>query len=241
MPALIGCCGWAQAQSKYLSHFPVIEIQSTFYDPPATKVAGKWRALAPTGFTFCIKAWQLITHAPSSPTYRRLRSPVKPEDRDVLGSFQDTEQVWRAWEKTREIAEVLQARVVVFQCPASFQPTSANLQNFSRFFRKLGRQSFHMAWEPRGAWAPELVYELCADHGLIHCVDPFVDRSVYGETLYWRLHGKGAYSYRYTDEDLEQLKKMLLHSQTAHPAYILFNNMSMKDDADRFRQLLSTA
>jgi uncharacterized protein YecE (DUF72 family) len=233
---LIGCCGWAEAQARYVSHFPVIEIQATFYDPPAASVAAKWRKLAPAEFKFCIKAWQLITHTPSSPTYRRLRSPVDPDHRDLLGSFRDTEQVWRAWEKTREIAEILEANVVVFQCPASFQPTPINLQSFAKFFRKVGRQSFRMAWEPRGPWPPDLVRDLCATHDLIHCVNPFVDRSVYGDTIYWRLHGKGAYSYRYTDDDLKQLESMLPIDQ---PAYILFNNMTMKDDAERFMRLLN--
>jgi uncharacterized protein YecE (DUF72 family) len=236
---LIGYCGWAGAQARYVSEYPAIEIQTTFYDPPAAKIAAKWRALAPPGFTFCIKAWQLITHTPSSPTYRRLRTPVKPGDRDLLGSFRDTGQVWQAWERTLEIAEALEAKVVVFQCPASFQPTPINLQNFSKFFRKVGPQSFRMAWEPRGPWPPDLVRELCAEHGLLHCVDPFVNRSVYGDPLYWRLHGKGSYSYRYTDEDLEQLKSMLLVSKTDQPAYVLFNNISMKEDADRFMRLLS--
>ncbi len=238
MPPLVGTCGWSMAQARYISHFPVIEIQGTFYDPPAAKVAAKWRALAPPDFTFCIKAWQLITHQPSSPTYRRLRSPIDPADQNLLGSFRDTEPVWRAWEMTREIAEVLQASVVVFQCPASFKPTPENLQSFSQFFRKAGRQPFRMAWEPRGPWPPELVYEMCAEHGLIHCVDPFVSLSVYGDPLYWRLHGKGSYSYHYTDEDLSDLKELLLRSETDHSAYVLFNNVSMKADADRFKRLL---
>jgi uncharacterized protein YecE (DUF72 family) len=93
-----------------------------------------------------------------------------------------------------------------------------------------------MAWEPRGRWPPDLVRDLCATHDLIHCVNPFVDRSVYGDTIYWRLHGKGAYSYRYTDDDLKQLESMLPIDQ---PAYILFNNMTMKDDAGRFMRLLN--
>jgi uncharacterized protein YecE (DUF72 family) len=236
---LIGCCGWWGKQAEYLSHFPVIEIQSTFYDPPAAKVAAKWRQLAPRDFTFCIKAWQLITHTPSSPTYRRLRSPVAAEDRERLGSFRDTEPVWQAWNKTLEIAETLQAKIVVFQCPASFQPTPTNLKNFSTFFSKLGGQPFQMAWEPRGgSWPPELVQELCAEFDLIHCVDPFVNDSVYGDPLYWRLHGKDTYSYRYTDRDLAHLKEMLLLSAAGQAPYILFNNVSMKEDADRFSQLL---
>ncbi len=238
MLPLVGCCGWSEAQPRYVSHFPVIEIQTTFYHPPDVKVAAKWRALAPPGFHFCIKAWQLITHLASSPTYRRLRSPVHSKDKDGCGFFQDTEQVWQAWKQTLEIAEVVQASVVLFQCPASFKATPGNVRNMSKFFRKIGNQPFRMAWEPRGAWPPELVRQLCVEHGLIHCVDPFISRSVYGDQLYWRLHGKGAYSYRYTDEDLEYLAEMFLLGQPDRPGYVLFNNVSMKDDANRFMQLL---
>src|SRR3984885_14764785 len=90
---LIGCCGWAGSQPQYFSQFPVIEIQSTFYDPPASKVAARWREIAPPEFEFCIKAWQLITHSPSSPTYRRLRKPIAPNRSVFFGSFQDTDDV----------------------------------------------------------------------------------------------------------------------------------------------------
>src|ERR1700722_2057937 len=116
---LIGCCGWAGAQARYFSQFPVIEIQSTFYDPPDSKVAARWRALAPPDFVFCIKAWP-----------------------------------------------------------------------------------------------PELVHDLCAEYGLIHCVDPFINHSVYDDQLYWRLHGSGSYSYVYSDQELAELKSWFLRSQT---------------------------
>jgi len=234
---LIGCCGWAEKQSLYLTNFPIIEIQSTFYDPPAAKVAAKWRELAPPEFTFCIKAWQLITHTPSSPTYRRLRSPIAAEDRDHLGSFRDTEQVWQAWKKTLEIAETLQAKVIVLQCPASFQPVASNLKNLATFFRKMRktgpRKPFQVAWEPRGSWPLELVRDLCSEFQLLHCVDPFLNQSAYGDSLYWRLHGKKSYSYRYTDEDLRYLGEKI----AGRSAYVMFNNVSMKEDAMRFAQI----
>ena len=38
--SLIGCCGWAGSQPQYFSQFPVIEIQSTFYDPPGFESCG---------------------------------------------------------------------------------------------------------------------------------------------------------------------------------------------------------
>jgi uncharacterized protein YecE (DUF72 family) len=237
----IGCCGWGQAQGRYFGEFPVIEIQSTFYHPPAVKVAEKWRMRAPAQFEFCIKAWQLITHAASSPTYRRLRSPVEASERDALGFFQNSEPVWRAWETTRAIADAVDAKVIVFQCPASFAATSENVRNFGDFFRKLGRQPRQMAWEPRGPWPAELVREMCAEFGLIHCVDPFVNESVFGDPLYWRLHGKGGYSYRYTDEDLCELRRWLVRRESARPAYVMFNNAAMREDGRRFQELMAAA
>ena len=80
----VGCCGWTEAQSRYLTNFRTIELQTTFYEPPTSAVAKRWRSQAPPGFRFCMKAWQLITHTPSSPTYRRLRAGVSPEERRSL-------------------------------------------------------------------------------------------------------------------------------------------------------------
>jgi uncharacterized protein YecE (DUF72 family) len=57
-------------------------------------------------------------------------------------------------------------------------------------------------------------------------------RSVYGNPLNWRLHGKKSYSYRYTDEDLGCLNEMLADRS----AYVMFNNVSMKEDSMRFAQ-----
>lgn len=189
-----------------------------------------------------MKAWQLITHSPVSPTYRRLRVPVKEDERDQLGSFRDTEPVRRAWEKTRELANVLGAKVVVFQCPASFLPSEENIRNISTFFRRVGPQPFHLAWEPRGpAWPDELIHEICLDYRLVHCVDPFVNKAVYGEILYWRLHGRGSYFHRYSDAELQDLHRMLRHQRDGRNAHVLFNNVPMKEDADRFRGILSAA
>ncbi len=237
---LIGCCGWAGSQSQYFSEFPVIEIQSTFYDPPAAKVAARWRSMAPPNFEFCIKAWQLITHSPSSPTYRRLRNPVDKERSAFFGSFQDTDEVWQAWLKTLEIAAAVRASVVLFQCPASFQANRPNIENLSRFFQKIGPQPFRLAWEPRGPWPPEVVRDLCAQHRLIHCVDPLVSKPDPESAAYWRLHGKGSYSYRYTDGDLVELKRLLSLATDDSRAYVLFNNVAMKEDANRFRRLLDS-
>ena len=236
---IVGCCGWTEAQSRYVRDFRAIELQTTFYQPPAPTVAARWRSLAPPGFRFCMKAWQLITHTPASPTYRRLKSPVAATETELYGSFRSTEQVWLAWERTREIASILDADVVVFQCPKSFVPTRENRRNLSRFFRDIDGDGRTLAWEPRGEdWNPELVRRLCAENGLIHCVDPFQSDPAYGDDLYWRLHGRTGYRYRYTDADLAELRaKLDVRAQLPGLHYVMFNNMYSRQDALRFLEL----
>ena len=183
-----------------------------------------------------MKAWQLITHTPSSPTYRRLKSGISRQEEDLYGSFRSTEQVWLAWQLTRDIAAIVDAHVILFQCPKSFLPWHENIRNLTTFFHQIDRDHRILAWEPRGdAWSPELIRDLCAENNLIHCVDPFKSSPAYGNTLYWRLHGKTGYRYQYTDEDLATLDaKLHAHAHLPGPAYVMFNNISSKRDALRF-------
>jgi uncharacterized protein YecE (DUF72 family) len=239
-PPFIGCCGWSEAKPKYFANFPTVELQSTFYEPPPLALASKWRALAPRSFQFCLKAWQLITHTPASPTYRKLKSKLSAAEHDLVGSFRPTEQVGLAWERTAVIARALEARVVLFQCPASFRPEPENLQNLRRFFSHIKRGEFKLAWEPRGDWPSDLVAEICENFELFHCIDPFQVDPTGVRAAYWRLHGKGSYSYQYSDADLEHLLHVsqICVTNGDGPQYILFNNIWMKGDALRFQQLV---
>lgn len=64
----IGLCGSTMAMERYPLHFPVVEVQQTFYEPPSELLLRRWVAAMPPGFEFTLKAWQLITHASKSPT-----------------------------------------------------------------------------------------------------------------------------------------------------------------------------
>ena len=235
--SIVGCCGWTEAQSKYVATFGAIEIQTTSYQPPANAVAQRWKSIAPVDFRFCMKAWQLITHTPSSPTYRRLKSGVSDSEKNLYGSFRPTEQVTLAWERTREIATIIDAQVIVFQCPASFSPTTENIRNLNTFFQSIDRDDRVLASELRGSdWSDELVSDLCAGNNLLHCVDPFDRDSVYGRAIYWRLHGRSSYRYRYTDQDLAEIEDELQAHVDPGPRYVMFNNISYRADALRFLQ-----
>jgi uncharacterized protein YecE (DUF72 family) len=239
----VGCCGFAGAQAAYFRDFPVVEVQQTFYDPPAPETAARWRERAPPDFEFTLKAWQLITHPPGSPTYRRLRQPLPVEWRDQVGAFRPSNAVWAAWERTREITRLLRARVVVFQCPASFAPTPEHLENLRRFVRRV-RADLEMrhepaprlAWEPRGAWPDAVIEALCRELDLVHVVDPWVRPPVTPDPFYFRLHGLGGYGHRYTDAELRWLRARV--GDFPAGGWCLFNNVTMREDAARFLELL---
>jgi len=240
---LVGCCGWPEARAKYFHHFPVVELQDTFYQPPSLAAMDRRRQEAPPQFIFALKAWQLITHPPESPTYRRLKTPIAADKRDNYGFFRPTVEVHQAWERTAATARALRAAVVLFQCPPSFVPSAENKANLEAFFGTIDRGQFLAGWEPRGRWVPEEVAELCRRLDLVHCVDPFLAEPQHGQAAYFRLHGRGGYRYRYSDGELEALREMCLRQLEAgrRPVYCLFNNVYMLDDALRFRKLLAEA
>jgi uncharacterized protein YecE (DUF72 family) len=229
----VGCCGFVVAQEQYFRLFKVIEIQQTFYQLPRLRTAEKWRKAAPDDFEFTLKAWQLITHEPSSPTYRRLGTKIEPAEMGEYGSFRSTAAVKDAWARTAMFARALGAKIVVFQCPASFRATKEHVGNLRAFFAGIDREGLQFAWEPRGAWPNRLVKDLCGELDLIHCVDPFRSEAQHGEIQYFRLHGVTGYQYRYNDGELERLKRWVEDKST----YVLFNNNWMKEDALRFLEM----
>jgi uncharacterized protein YecE (DUF72 family) len=235
----IGLCGFTMAFEDYVREYRLVEVQQTFYEPPGEATMRRWRAQAPSDFEFTIKAWQLVTHDASSPTYRRLRTPLTAAEREEAGAFRTSPIVLRAWERTLEYAAILRATAILLQCPASFRPTEENIGRMREFFGTVRRpDGVRILWEPRGSWPPEVVANLCRELDLVHVVDPFVSMTVTPDQTYLRLHGTTGARHVYTDAELVQLADMLPAAST-HPAYVLFNNLPRVEDARRFRTILS--
>jgi uncharacterized protein YecE (DUF72 family) len=229
----VGLCGWTIAAEQYFRRFSVLEVQQTFYDPPAERTLVRWRESAPHGFEFTLKAWQLITHEATSSTYRRLRRPLSAAQRAEAGAFREAATVDAGWLETLRCARILRATAVVFQCPASFRATPANAENMRRFFRRAERHGLRFLWEPRGPWPAELVRELCEELQLVHVVDPFVSDTVTPEAIYFRLHGTTGSRHVYTDGELATIR-----GKVRDGAYVMFNNIPRVGDAERFMKLL---
>ncbi len=231
----VGTCGFSMRRHNYYLTFPVVEIQQTFYKLPRVTTAERWRAEAPVGFEFTMKAWQLITHEASSPTYRRLGKPIPAELRGRYGAFRPTEEVFAAWAQTRAFAEALGVTVIVFQCPPRFTPTPEHIANLRGFFSSIDRAGWRAAWEPRGAWKPDTIRALCRELDLVHVVDPLKEVPLHGAIRYYRLHGLTGYRYVHTDQDLQRLRAACGENL---PTYCMFNNIFMAEDAVRFQATL---
>lgn len=55
----------ARRLAYYASRFPIVEVDSTYYSPPAERTASLWAERTPGGFVFNIKAFSLFTHHPT--------------------------------------------------------------------------------------------------------------------------------------------------------------------------------
>lgn len=230
----VGCCGFARGMMEYFSQFKLVEVQQTFYKLPKLETALKWRQHAPPDFEFTLKASQLITHPATSPTYRKAGLKIPKGSEECYGFFRVSKELLQAWEETKRFAKALEAKVIVFQCPPSFTESPENVGNLRKFFKSAQDSGFLHVWEPRGDWRERTIERLCSELELIHCVDPFVMKPIYGKLNYFRLHGGPRYQHHYSDEELRWLKTLVQDKET----YVLFNNVNMYNDALAFSRLL---
>ncbi|MFW6182092.1 MAG: DUF72 domain-containing protein [Spirochaetota bacterium] len=256
---LIGTCGYGRYRppgewkkryrSKmhaYAAAFPVLELNRTFYRLPRVETAARWRREVAEGFEFTVKAWQGITHPTGSPTWRGRKQRLSPQQLENLGLLRPNDQVVDAWDRTREVARALGARICLLQTPARFDCGGENRRNMDRFFERIDRGGLQVAWEPRGEWSgrPELVREMCRLHGLIHVVDlmrrePVCDNPI----AYVRLHGLNEreydYAYRYSAGELRDLAGRLKQLASCRErVYCMFNNTAMYENASALMDLV---
>jgi len=77
--------GWYPAEADtpearlrhYASRFSLVEVDSTYYSPPAERTVTLWARRTPPGFTVDVKAFSLLTGHPTRPA--RLYRDLRPE------------------------------------------------------------------------------------------------------------------------------------------------------------------
>jgi uncharacterized protein YecE (DUF72 family) len=97
-----------------------------------------------------MKAWQGVTHPPTSPTW--MRAGIKHSKTSGYGFLCPTREVRRAWELMADAAKALNVQVVV-QTPPNMPADSQLIMNGERFFRDVATSGFAVGWELRGELA----------------------------------------------------------------------------------------
>ena len=132
--------GWypktADTPEKRLAHyakqFPLVEVDATYYSPPAERTAALWVQRTPVHFTFNIKAFSLLTGHPTkvSALYADLRPTLdKPNVYPADLRPQVYEEIWSRFLSALEpLAEAGKLGAVLFQFPPWFTIRRTNKQ-----------------------------------------------------------------------------------------------------------------
>lgn len=130
--------GWypetANTPEKRLAHyarqFPLVEVDATYYAPPAEQTTALWAQRTPAGFTFNIKAFSLLTGHPTKVT--ALYKDLRPET-DKKNIYPDAlepqayEDVWTRFLSALDpLVEAGKLGVILFQFPPWFTIKRAN-------------------------------------------------------------------------------------------------------------------
>ena len=204
----------------YAREFDTVEVNMTFYRPPAAKTLAGWAEKTPAGFLFAVKAHRSLTHERKAADFAGFVAGLKP------------------------LLEAEKLACVLAQFPQSFHPTPANRDYLARLRQGLGDLPAVVEFRDAG-WATGETYEALRALGLgWACVDEPPLKGLMlplavatGPVAYVRFHGRNArqwyrhehgwqrYHYDYTRAELAEWAPRLRALDAAAPlTLVYFNN-----------------
>jgi uncharacterized protein YecE (DUF72 family) len=165
----------------YADHFPLVEVDSTYYALPSERNAALWVERTPPHFVFNMKAYGLLTQHPVTPkslppTVRELLPEEAQEKKRLYPKDLPTEAheaIWSAFASAlRPLEEAGKLGAVLFQFPHWFVRSRRNFD----YLRELGeRAAYPVAVEFRGGgWMDrekrESTLEQLSDLGMSYVV-----------------------------------------------------------------------
>ena len=242
----------AERLSFYAGHFPLVEVDSTYYFPPSEQNAQLWVARTPEHFTFNIKAFSLLTQHPTKPN--ALYKDLRPEGvtKNLYLKDLDEKVVDQVWERFVEallpLHDAGKLGTVLFQFPQWFPIGKRNKQYI--LDAKARTEPLRICVEFRNkTWMSEdnqaetldfltsygLPY-VCVDmpQGFTSSIPPVVAAT--SDLAVVRFHGHNAdewesgsvqrrFAYLYSDEELRTWAPKLEElAQHAETTHVLMNN-----------------
>lgn len=130
----------------YAEHFPLVEIDSTYYGPPSQQVATLWANRTPADFRFDVKAYRLLTQHPTPPAslWKDLRTSLSEElqtkrnlyARDLSDELLD-EAFRRFGEGLQPLQQAGKLGVILFQLPPYVFPSRPTFSYLAKAAERL--------------------------------------------------------------------------------------------------------
>ncbi|WP_182199370.1 DUF72 domain-containing protein [Paraliobacillus salinarum] len=265
MSIFIGLTGWGDHHSlyhhqiksseklaTYSAHFPIVEVDTSFYAIQPTERYEKWCRETADGFKFIIKAHQTMTG----------------HDRKTITNMQAKELFESFLHSIEPVIRHDKLFYVLFQFPPWFDVREAHIKKLRKIKQLLpnlpiGIEFRHQSWfYPKNKqqtiallnehdWINTICDEPQAGETSIPTVLETTNKShafirMHGRNLHgWNRNGRGEewrkvrFLYRYNEKELIEWRNhiQLLHKKVEHVS-IVFNNNSGGDAADNAKQLI---
>jgi uncharacterized protein YecE (DUF72 family) len=245
----------------YATRFPLAEIATTYRFPPTPDLSRQWVERTPDGFTFDLRAWSLLTGAPTMPDslWPDLQDQVRDRSRDLRRLYpghlspEAYEECWdRFAHSIRPLIEAGRLGVVILQYPSWFSPRPEAWAELALARQRL--EGVRLAVEFRSSkWLEgdscEPTLEWLEDHDLgFVCVDGPLDgpralpavSAVTSEVAVVRFVGRRQFDdepwtwpYRYSEGELrEWVPRLSELASSAREVHVVMDNTWGSDAVD---------
>jgi len=262
---LIGLGGWGDHDAiyprglktgdrlaHYSKHFPMVEIDSTFYAIQSPDRMRKWMDDTPPSFKFIVKAYQGMTG----------------HQRGSIGIGQKREEMYEAFiAMLQPLIEQDRLATVLFQYPPWFDCMTKHVMVLRAAKKRMGDIPCALEFRHQSWWTEAMkdkTLEFMKNEGWMHSVCdepqagdgsvPTVAEATHSELTMVRLHGRNdegwndsgddnwrevRYLYEYSEAELSEwvpnLKKL---QEQSKQVYVVFNNNSGGHAAMNAKQLM---
>lgn len=241
----------AERLPTYSAHFPIVEIDSSFYAVQPVRNYAKWVSQTPENFHFIVKAYQGMTgHLRGNKNY-----------------YDTPEEMYQAFHTSIEpVRAAGKLAMALFQFPPWFDCTKDNVEFLRDAKSRMLDVPSALEFRNESWYSLEMrdkTLQFLEEEGWIHTVAdepqagsgsiPIVPVVTTPDITYVRLHGRNIsgwnqsshpdwrklrYLYRYSTEELTEWRDRLLElEKSSREVYVVFNNNSGGDATDNAKEL----
>ncbi|WP_042166301.1 DUF72 domain-containing protein [Paenibacillus gorillae] len=238
---------------EYANHFPLVEVDSTFYAIQSKERFAKWTEETPETLHFIVKAYQGMTGHQRGPA-------AKDNDPAAMfGAFR---------ESLEPVIEAGRLQAALFQYPPWFDCTRENVRILCEARLRMAGIPCALEFRHQSWFAPEYrektlafmeaeewYHSVCDEPQAGVGSVPTVLRATHPEVTVVRFHGRHTagwnqssapnwrdvrYLYRYSSEELREWADMLRQlEEQSKQVCVIFNNNSGGDAADNAKEMMA--